>query len=288
MTIGFIGIGLMGGPLARNLIRAGKEVYFYARNKEHIEKTLGAGTTGRLVSSIDELAGCDIVFTCLPLPQTVKSVMLGENKDGLLYKMKAGSTYIDTSTIDPASGSKLEAAANKRGIGFLGCTLGLGPAQAEAAAEPIFAGGNEAVFNQLKPVLELIGSPIHYLGGCKQSYAFKIISNMIGMTNVAVLAEGIHMAECAGIELHQFLKLLADTGANSNQLTRRGPRLADKDYAPQFAVDLTLKDMRLGCDMAQQWHYKPYFTQTARDFYKQASDEGYGKEDAIAVYKVLK
>ena len=288
MKIGFIGIGLMGGPLARNLIRAGKEVLFFARNKEHIEKTLSAGTTGNLACSIDELSDCDIVFTCLPLPKTVKDVMIGENNSGLLNKLKENAVYIDTSTIDPATGSELEKYANDRNIKFLACTLGKGPAQAELAEEPLFVGGEESVFKSMKEVLEIVGSPVHYLGGTTQSYAFKIISNMIGMTNLAVLAEGVHLAKHAGIEVHQFLKLLADTGADSNQLTRRGEFIADEDFANRFAVDLTLKDLRLGCDMAKDWNYKPYFTQTARDFYAKAVEEGYAKEDACAVYKVLK
>lgn len=98
MKIGFIGIGLMGGPLARNLIRAGKEVYIYGRNQQHINKVLSAGTTGKAVKNINDLAICDIIFTCLPLPQTVKSIMIENN--GLLSQLKPGSIYIDTSTID--------------------------------------------------------------------------------------------------------------------------------------------------------------------------------------------
>ena len=118
MKIGFIGIGLMGGPLARNLIRAGREVSFFARNKEHIEKTLSVGTTGKLVSSVRDLADCDIVFTCLPLPQTVKAVMMED--DGLLNHMKPHSVYIDTSTIDPHTAGEIEAyAAQKHSLSRL-------------------------------------------------------------------------------------------------------------------------------------------------------------------------
>lgn len=285
MKIGFIGIGLMGGPLARNLIRAGKEVYIYGRNPQNIEKTLSAGTTGKLVSTIQDLAICDIVFTCLPLPQIVKSIMLEDN--GLLNHLKPGSIYIDTSTIDPQTAQEIETYAHTRNIGFLGCTLGLGPAQAEEATEPIFAGGDKQIFDKVLPLLNLIGSPIHYLGGAKQAYAFKIISNMVGMTNLAVLAEGIHLAQKAGINTHQFLELLAQTGGNSNQLARRGQLIADKDFANRFAVDLTLKDLILGCNMAKDFHYTPIFSEKSRELYQQASNDGYGNEDCSAVYKVL-
>lgn len=285
MKIGFIGIGLMGGPLARNLIRAGKEVYIYGRNQQHINKVLSAGTTGKAVKNINDLAICDIIFTCLPLPQTVKSIMIENN--GLLNQLKSGSIYIDTSTIDPKTATEIETYAKNHQIGFLGCTLGLGPAQAEEAKEPIFAGGDKIVFEKMLPLLNLIGAPVHYLGGVIQAYAFKIISNMIGMTNLAVLAEGIHLAQNAGIDTHQFLELLAQTGGNSNQLTRRGTLIADQDFANRFAVDLTLKDLTLGCNMAKEFNYTPIFSQKSRELYQKASEQGYGAEDCCAIYKVL-
>ena len=106
MKIGYIGLGLMGGPLARNLIRAGKEVKVFDLNEESIKRTLAVGTTGVGVKSADELADCDVVFTSLPLPVHIKSTMIGEN--GLLNKMKEGSVYIDVSTIDPQTAQELE------------------------------------------------------------------------------------------------------------------------------------------------------------------------------------
>lgn len=285
MKIGFIGIGLMGGPLARNLIRAGKEVYIYGRNQQHINKVLSAGTTGKAVKNINDLAICDIIFTCLPLPQTVKSIMIENN--GLLNQLKSGSIYIDTSTIDPKTATEIETYAKNHQIGFLGCTLGLGPAQAEEAKEPIFAGGDKIVFEKMLPLLNLIGAPVHYLGGVIQAYAFKIISNMIGMTNLAILAEGIHLAQKANIDIEQFLTLLAQTGGDSNQLSRRGSAIANNDFSNRFAVDLTLKDLTLGCNMAKDFNYTPIFSQKSRELYQKASEQGYGAEDCCAIYKVL-
>ena len=146
MKIGFIGIGLMGGPLARNLIRAGKEVYIYGRNQQHINKVLSAGTTGKAVKNINDLAICDIIFTCLPLPQTVKSIMIENN--GLLNQLKSGSIYIDTSTIDPSTAIEIEQYAIHHNVHYIACTLGLGPAQAETASEPLFVGGNKEIFTK--------------------------------------------------------------------------------------------------------------------------------------------
>ena len=154
MKIGYIGLGLMGGPLARNLIRAGKEVKVFDLNEESIKRTLAVGTTGVGVKSADELADCDVVFTSLPLPVHIKSTMIGEN--GLLNKMKEGSVYIDVSTIDPQTAQELEDFAAARGIGFMGCPLGKGPAQAEKAEQPIFAGGKKETFEKVKEALSLL------------------------------------------------------------------------------------------------------------------------------------
>lgn len=285
MKIGYIGLGLMGGALARNLIRAGKDVAVFDLQQASIDRTLSVGTSGHSVKNARELSDCDIVFTSLPLPKHILGTMVGQ--DCLLNHMKKGSAYIDVSTIDPKTAETVENYAKERGISFLACPLGKGPAQAEKAEQPIFAGGDMAVFNSLKPVLEIVGSPIYYLGGVRQAYAFKLISNMIGMTNLAVLAEGIHLAETAGLDGKQFQKLLAETGANSAQLQMRGAEIRQRDFANKFGVDLALKDVRLGCEMAAEWGYQANFTQLAQDFYEQASKAGYGKEDCNAVFKVL-
>lgn len=285
MKIGYIGLGLMGGPLARNLIRAEQNVLVYDLSDDAVKRTLEAGTTGSSANSIDDMADCDVIFTSLPLPSHIKDVMMSDN--GLLTKMKKDSIYVDVSTIDPGTAEEIEIFAKKRGIGFVGCPLGKGPAQAEKAEQPIFAGGDKASFNKVLPILNIIGAPVHYLGGVKQAYAFKLISNMVGMTTLAVMAEGLRLGEQAGIEAEQFHELLAETGANSFQLQVRGQWILNNDFANRFGVNLALKDVRLGCEMADSWGYDARFTKQAKKFYEKAQEEGLGKEDCNAVYKVL-
>lgn len=285
MKYGYIGLGLMGGPLARNLIRAGKDVTVFDLSTAAIERTLAVGTTGKAAKSVEELVDCDVVFTSLPLPKHLEGTMLGEN--GLLNKMKKGSVYIDVSTIDPKTARKLADFAASKGIGFLACPLGKGPAQAEKAEQPIFAGGKKEVYEKMLETLNIVGSPVYYLGDVEQAYAFKLISNMIGMTNLAVLAEGLRIGEKAGIDPKQLTELLADTGANSFQLQVRGPWIVNNDFANRFGVSLALKDVRLGCEMADAWDYDARFTKLAKKFYEDAEAKGFGSEDCNAVYKVL-
>lgn len=286
MQIGFIGVGAMGGGLARNLIRAEKSVMVYDISKEMVEKTVAAGTTGQAVESAADLAGCDLVFTSLPLPAHLQETMLGEG--GLLAKMNPGAIYIDVSTIDPGTARELEAAAKEKGIGFLECPLGKTPAQAETAEEPIFVGGDEAVYNQVKEILEIIGNPVTYLGTVDASCAVKLISNLIGMTNLAVMAEGIRIGEAAGLDKKLLLELLDDTGAKSFQMDVRGPWIAAGDFDSRFGLDLALKDVRLGVEMAQAWGNDAKTMLVALDYLKQGSAEGLGKEDCNAIYKIIK
>ena len=141
MIFGFIGVGRMGGGLARNLIRAGKEVLVLDLNSAAIQRTLEAGTTGKAARKVKDLSAADVVFTSLPLPGDVEGVMLG--KEGLLNFMKAGSTYIDVSTIDPKTARRLSDEAETQKIHFLECPLGKTPAHAEKGEEPIFVGGKK-------------------------------------------------------------------------------------------------------------------------------------------------
>ena len=286
MLFGFIGVGAMGGGLARNLIRAGKEVLVFDINPEAVNNTLAAGPTAKAVEDATALADADVVFTSLPLPEHLEEVMLGDN--GLLKLMRKGSTYIDVSTIDPRTARKLSDAAEDAGVKFLECPLGKTPAHAEKAEEPVFVGGKKEVFDEMREVLEIIGAPLYYMGEVEASCALKLISNLIGMTNLVVLAEGIRIGQKAGIDPEYLLELLDDTGAKSFQMDVRGPWIAAGDYASRFGLDLAVKDVRLGCEMATAWENDARTMKVALDYFRAASEAGHGKEDCNAVYKIIK
>lgn len=284
MIIGFIGVGAMGGPLARNLIRAGKTVHVYNRSPERVDRTLAAGSTGIGAASFRDMAACETVFTCLALPEHVREAALGP--DGFYAALRPGSIHVELSTIDPATAHALADEAKQHGVAYVQCTLGKTPAHAEKAEEPLFIGGDEAAIERLRDLFPLIGVP-NYVGGIDAACAVKLISNLVGMTNLAVLAEGLRLGEKAGLDRAALLRLLADTGARSFQMDVRGPWLAEDDYAPRFALDLALKDVRLGCTMAEGWGLSPRLMQAALGLYRQASEAGHGGEDCAAVFKAV-
>lgn len=284
MHIGFIGAGLMGGPLARNLIRAGQSVLVFDLSPEAVQRTLDAGSSGKAAASVVDMADCDVVFTSLPLPQHVLSVMGGDK--GAYGFMKKGAIHVELSTIDPGTAQDLMKQANAAGLAYVQCTLGKTPAHAEKAEEPMFIGGDAKAIAKLENIFKIIGIP-NMVGSVDAACAVKLISNMIGMTNLAVLAEGLRVGEKAGLDGKLLLELLTDTGARSFQMDVRGPWIAAEDFKARFGLDLALKDVRLGCEMAHAWGLELPSMEAALATYKKASAMGLGQEDCNAVFKAL-
>lgn len=285
MQVGFIGLGRMGSGLAKNLLKAGYTLHVYDISSQAVASLVALGA--QAAASAMELAqASDVLFTSLPLPQDVETLLLGET--GCLSALPADSIVIDVSTIDPQTARRLADSALQLGKHFLACPLGKGPTQAAEGTEPIFAGGEHAIFERCQPILNAIGKPVYYLGDVEQSTAFKLISNLVGFANMAVLAEGITLGSKAGIEPQQFQTLLADTGADSYQLRLRGPFILNEDYAPRFSVALTAKDLRLAVEMARALGVEPHFGVRASILYQQALSQGLGNEDAAVIYKVIK
>lgn len=284
MTLGFIGVGKMGGGLARNLIRAGKDVLVYDLNAQAVQSVLNAGTSGREARKLRDFSDCDALFTSLPLPVHLKELMLGGG--GVYACMKAGSVHVELSTIEPETAHILAEAAARRGVGYLQSTLGKTPAHAEKAEEPMFVGGDEELAKKLWPLFEIIGLPV-YVGSVDASCAVKLVSNLIGMTMLAALAEGIRAGERAGLDKNLMIELFADTGAAGYQLSVRGPSMASGDFTAKFAVDLALKDVRLGLEMARSLGLDLKAMEAALNYFIKASEDGFGQEDCAAVYRVI-
>ncbi|WP_339234110.1 NAD(P)-dependent oxidoreductase [Oceanobacillus sp. FSL W7-1281] len=281
MKIGFIGLGKMGGGLARNLILTGNDVKLYDINEDAVAAILKNG--GAKASSLDDLTdSVDVLFTSLPLPIHLTKMLI---EDGVLEKMKKDSVVVDVSTINPQTATEIKNEANKFGVQFLACPLGKGPKQAYEGTLPIFAGGDESTYKRLEKILNQIGEP-YYLGDVEQSTAFKLISNMIGMTNLLVMSEGLKLGFDAGIDPEQLKQLLHDTGADSAQLNLRGPLVLDNNYDPMFSVNLALKDVGLGLEMAKASNNKTELSQITLNYLEEASKQGYGDKDCAAIFKV--
>ncbi len=283
MRFSFLGLGNMGAPLARNILLAGGDLTVCTRREDCARAFAAEGAV--VATDRKELAACDVLCTCLPLPEHVRDAVLGASgADGLYAAMAPGAVHLEFSTIDPATAKTLMQAAAARGIAYVQATVGKTPQMALRREEPLFVGGDREAVHRLLPLLEKIGRP-HDVGSVDAACAVKLLSNMIGMANLAVLAEGLRIGAAAGIGSHALLPLLQDTGARSFQMDVRGPWIATDDFSPRFSVDLAAKDLRLGCAMARSWNCDPELTERAFAAFGRAQEAGLGGEDACAVFK---
>ena len=284
MQIGFWGAGLMGSGLARNLLRADHEVFVFSRDLSKAEKIVETGKYGKATNCLTDLAVAEVIFTCVARPAYLLDGMVGS--DGLYAHMKTGALHIECSTIDPKTAEILACEARQHGIDYLQATLGKTPAKAEKAEEPVFVGGDASVQKRAWSLLETIGKPIS-VGTIGASCAAKLISNLIGMTNICVLAEGLRIGRAAGMDLSQLLAILEDTGAMSYQMELRGPMIAREEYTdPKFRLTLALKDVTLGTDMAHLWNVSIPLMDAARTQFTIAETQGLRDLDCAAVAEV--
>jgi 3-hydroxyisobutyrate dehydrogenase-like beta-hydroxyacid dehydrogenase len=284
MLCGFIGVGAMGGTVARNLIRSGRNVLVHDLNPEAVAKTVAAGKSAREAKNLAEMADVDVLFTSLPFPDTIRKLMLGAT--GLISQMKPGVFYIDISTIDIGLAKELDTACLEKEVKFLGCPQGRTPVQAEKAEQPIYAGGKKEDYETMLPILESMGKPV-YLGNCEASYACKLIGNIIGIMFLTAISEGFKIAEKIGMDLELLYKSLEVSGATSAQLASRGHMIVKNDFTSSFNLELALKDIKLGCQMAEDTGVDARVVQLAKDYFDKANKAGLGKEDCMAVYKVI-
>ena len=281
MLIAFWGAGIMGSGLLRNLLRQGRAVLVFSRDFDKARRLAALGPGGRAVKSLGDLAEAEIVISCVARPEYLKAAFLGP--DGLYARMRRGSLHIECSTIDPESAQALARACQAQGLDYVQATLGKTPAMAEKAQEPIFAGGESQSLDRAWPLLSAIGKPLR-VGSIEASCAAKLLSNLIGMTNLCVLAEGFRLGCQLGLAPDTLLDVLMDTGARSFQMETRGTMLAKNDYHDiKFRLSLAVKDMLLGCQMAETGHCPtPLFNEALQQF-QRALAEGLGDLDCAAV-----
>ncbi|TWH18326.1 NAD(P)-dependent oxidoreductase [Prauserella rugosa] len=281
MKVGFVGVGNMGGAVARRLATGGHDVHVADPDPGAARRCVDAGAV-EAVDATAAAAHADAVFTSLPSPEIVEQVWRS-----ITPHLDDGTVGVDVSTIDPATADRLHDVLAGHGIRFVHCALGKTPAAAEAGEIPLFAGGTDAAVDTIRPLLDRMGERTYRFATPGKAATFKLISNLVGMTNVAVLAEGLTLALRAGIDPQQFVSALNDTGARSFQSEVRLPWMAEGDDAARFGVQLAAKDLRLVVDSAARAGVPtPLGGQTLAQLLA-AMRHGWGDEDVVALRKLL-
>jgi len=291
-TVGFIGLGNMGGPMAANLVKAGHTVTGYDLNPASLEALAKAG--GHIVASAAEaVKGASVVITMLPAGEHVRHVYL--NQGGLIDITKdTGPLLIDCSTIDVDTARTVAATAETAGLAMLDAPVSGGTAGAQNGTLTFMVGGTGEAFTRGKAVLEAMGKNIFHAGDAGAGQAVKICNNMMLAINMVGVAEGFLLAEKLGLDWGKLHEICATATSNSwalsNYCPAPGPVPAapsNRDYAPGFAAALMVKDVKLSQAAADATGSPTPLAAKALSFYQQVVDQGDGGKDFSVVFRWL-
>ncbi|MGE0682197.1 MAG: NAD(P)-dependent oxidoreductase [Candidatus Binatia bacterium] len=282
--VGFIGLGIMGKPMARNLLKAGFPLTVYSRRRSAVEEIMADGATG--ASSPREVAEqSDVVITIVTDTPDVRQVVLGEN--GVLTGFRSGGIIIDMSTISPTATREIAATAHAEGVDFLDAPVSGGEGGAIAGTLSIMVGGKEETVTAILPLLQAMGKNIIRVGESGAGQLTKLCNQIaVAVTNLA-MSEALMFGAKAGIDLEKMHQAISGGAAGSWQLTNLAPRIFQRDFAPGFMVKLQQKDLRLVLHEADRLHLALPATSLVHNLFNALEAAGAGDEGTQALVKVL-
>jgi 4-hydroxybutyrate dehydrogenase / sulfolactaldehyde 3-reductase len=284
--IGFIGLGTMGGPMARNLLNAGFGLRVFDIEPRAADALLSAGATAA-TSPADAARGAEAVITMLPNGEDVEAAVFGPA--GAIETMERGSLFIDMSTIAPAVTDRIARKMTERGIAMLDAPVGRSSQHAIEGKLLIMVGGAEADLNRARPVLEKLGDTIVHCGPVGSGARMKVVNNFMSITINVTTAEALTLAEASGLDPELARKVMLSTVAGQGHMGTTYPAKALRnDLTPGFMVDLARKDLGLALDLASQLGVAVPTALAATEAYELARSEGHGRHDWTAVYAVLR
>ncbi len=281
--IGFVGLGTMGKWMAFNLMKAGFPLKFFARRKEVVEQMTSQG--GKALPSLKELAQESTwVIFCLPDTEAVEAVLFG--KDGIADFLKPGQVVIDCGTIHPLSSRKIAASLQGRGIPFLDAPISGMEARAKAGTLTIMVGGEEAVFQQVRPALEAMGNKIIYAGISGNGQMMKLINQVMFDIHCAAIAELLPMAVKMGLDPEQTCTVARTGTGQCFALDNFAPLILEGNFGPGYPLADAYKDMVHVVEISSAHRIPLPITAAAMVTYQMALDQGLGKENKGAMIKV--
>jgi 2-hydroxy-3-oxopropionate reductase len=281
--IGFIGIGVMGRHMARNLARAGHDVAVHDVRPEALEGMAGPGL--RVAASVaDAVRDADVAITMLPDTPQAQDVLLGPG--GVLEAGTRGGLVVDMSTISASATRDMAARLAGRGIAMLDAPVSGGPAGAEGASLSIMVGGEAEAFARALPVLQAMGKTIVHVGASGAGQTVKTCNQLVCAINLMGVCEALALGREAGLDLGKLREVLMGGAAGSWMMQNLAPRMIARDPAAGFRIDLKLKDLRLVNEAAFEMGVPLPATALATQLYLEARAHGEGSNGNQALYRV--
>ena len=282
--IGFIGLGIMGKPMAHNLLKAGYSLTVYNRSDGPVEELVAAGATAA-ASPQAVAANADVVITIVTDTPDVQQVLLGEN--GVIHTVAQDAVVIDMSTISPTATREIASTVQEKGASMLDAPVSGGEGGAIAGALSIMVGGEEDVFNRCLPIFETLGKNIVHVGQSGAGQLTKLCNQIaVAVTNLA-MSEALIFGAKSGLDLKKMQNAIQGGAAGSWQLSNLAPRVLERDFAPGFMVKLQQKDLRLVLQEADRLKLSLPATSLVHHLFHALESQGAGDEGTQALVKVL-
>jgi 2-hydroxy-3-oxopropionate reductase len=281
MKVGFIGLGVMGRPMALHLQRAGHELSVWARRPQQADDL----PASRCATPAELGRQCEVVFTVITASADVEQVALGP--DGLIEGMAPGSVLVDCSTIAPDSARHIAARLAEKGIHLLDAPVSGGAQGAIDASLAIMAGGDAAVLARVRPLLECLGKRIVHIGPNGAGQVAKACNQMIMVAAIQAVAEAMHLASAAGVDCAKVKQALSGGSAASRVLEVMGDRMVRRDFAAGIEARLHHKDFGLVMDAARKSGVPVALTAAVSQQLNALMAQGWGKDDTASLLRVL-
>jgi len=282
MKIGFIGLGIMGKPMSLNLLKAGFQVTVWNRTTSKMDDVVQQGAqSGK--SPADVAARSDVIITIVSDTPDVEKVILGEN--GVIHGVKESSVVIDMSTISPTVTLEIAAQLDQKNVDMLDAPVSGGDTGAKSGTLAIMIGGEKDVFERCRPVFEAMGKTITHVGGNGKGQAVKLCNQiLVSVTNMAV-CEAVLLAKKSGVEPETMIEATKNGAAGSWQLANLGPKMAKRDFAPGFMIDLQQKDLRLALETARELKLPVPALSLVHQLFMSCQARGEGQDGTQALIK---
>jgi 2-hydroxy-3-oxopropionate reductase len=281
MSIGFIGLGIMGRPMAKNLIKAGHKLTVYDKFAK-FDDLVALGAEG--ASSNKEVASkSDIIITMLPNSPHVKEAVLGEG--GVIEGVKAGAVVVDMSSIAPAASQEVGAALKAKGVAFLDAPVSGGEPKAIDGTLAIMAGGDKAVFEKVKPILEKMGSSVILVGDIGSGNVTKLANQIVVALNIAAVSEAFVLAAKAGVDPQAVFEAIKGGLAGSTVMNAKVPMILDGNFKPGFRVELHIKDLQNALDTAHNLGVPIPLTASVMETLQGLKTDGMAANDHSAIVR---
>jgi 3-hydroxyisobutyrate dehydrogenase-like beta-hydroxyacid dehydrogenase len=282
--ITFIGLGVMGGGIAGTLLKAAYDLTIWSRNPDQGEPLVkrGAKAAPNIAAAVKD---AQVVMYCLSDDRAIEEVVFGPG--GVLSSVSAGQIVLDSTTLHPDTSRRQAEAYAKKGVEFMDVPVFGSRNEAANGGLWVLAGGKRDVFERIQPILRAMGETVHYMGECGNGSAMKLIGNLIVASQLEALGEAMVLATKAGLNPQDVLGVLNVADFRSPILSGVGAALVKRDFRPNFALKLLLKDANLIDRFAQDLNSPIPAVAAIRETIKSAVNQGWGEENASAMIKAL-